>query len=290
MALRTSSIPVTEAAALTPADWRRRVELAVEGAARALTAGDLVGLGAVYADLAGWDDRQRAHHARREVTELVLSYRPDNTDAWVPVFATSARLLLDSLERNPLEPIILNHTGVLLYELLELGGAEALFKAALKLDPALAIARTNLDQTRIRKRSPHTLKGRFGHQLRALGTRAKRVAAGARPTTRLRLSLCMIVKNEEEMLPGCLTPLVGVVDEMIVVDTGSTDRTVAIAESFGATVVSFPWNGSFSDARNASLDAATGDWVMYLDADEHLEAEDADTLRDLLQRTWREGF
>ena len=77
---------------------------------------------------------------------------------------------------------------------------------------------------------------------------------------------------------------------MIVVDTGSTDRTVEIAESFGARVVHFPWNGSFADARNVSLENATGDWIMYLDADEHLEAEDAPRLRDLLGRTWREGF
>jgi hypothetical protein len=52
----------------------------------------------------------------------------------------------------------------------------------------------------------------------------------------------------------------------------------------------FPWNGSFSDARNVSLDNATGDWIMYLDADEHLEADDAPKLRELLGRTWRGGF
>jgi glycosyltransferase involved in cell wall biosynthesis len=98
------------------------------------------------------------------------------------------------------------------------------------------------------------------------------------------------VKDEEEMLPGCLAPLAGVVDEMIVVDTGSSDRTVEIAESFGATVVHFPWTGSFAEARNVSIDAAHGDWIIYLDADEHMEAEDARALRALLARTWREGF
>ena len=80
------------------------------------------------------------------------------------------------------------------------------------------------------------------------------------------------------------------VDELIVVDTGSTDRTVEIAESFGAKVVHFPWNGSFADARNVSIDHATGDWVMYLDADEHLADGAAAELRSLLGKTWREAF
>ena len=92
------------------------------------------------------------------------------------------------------------------------------------------------------------------------------------------------------MLPGCLEPSTQHVDELIVVDTGSTDRTVEIAESFGAKVLHFPWNGSFSDARNVGLDAATGDWILYLDADEHVVAEDAPKLRALLGETWREGF
>ena len=70
----------------------------------------------------------------------------------------------------------------------------------------------------------------------------------------------MIVKDEEEMLPGCLEPLRGVVDEIIVVDTGSTDRTVEIAESFGARVVHFPWNGSFPTPATprSRRQAATG--------------------------------
>jgi tetratricopeptide (TPR) repeat protein len=84
--------------------------------------------------------------------------------------------------------------------------------------------------------------------------------------------------------------VVDAVDEIVVVDTGSTDRTVEIAKSFGAKVIDFPWNGSFADARNVSLDNATGDWVMYLDADEHLVPEDAAQLRPLLSRTWREAY
>jgi tetratricopeptide (TPR) repeat protein len=92
------------------------------------------------------------------------------------------------------------------------------------------------------------------------------------------------------MLPRCLAAVREAVDEIVVVDTGSADRTVEIARSFGAKVIDFEWTGSFSDARNVSFDAATGDWVMYLDADEVLVAEDAARLRALTGKVWREAF
>ena len=86
-----------------------------------------------------------------------------------------------------------------------------------------------------------------------------------------KISLCMIVKNEEKHLPGCLESVRGMVDEIIVVDTGSTDRTMEIARSFGAAVFVHPWSGDFSLARNESLRHAAGDWVLFLDADERLD-------------------
>src|SRR5690348_5327815 len=101
MALRTSSLPASQSAPLTPDDCRRRVESAVQAAAAALSAGDLVALASVYADMAGWDDQDRAYQARRDTTELVLAYRPERTDAWVQAFVTVAGLLLDALERRP---------------------------------------------------------------------------------------------------------------------------------------------------------------------------------------------
>lgn len=93
------------------------------------------------------------------------------------------------------------------------------------------------------------------------------------------VSLCMIVKNEEKNLPACLASLKPVVDEMIVVDTGSTDRTVDIATIFGAKVLPFPWTGNFSDARNFSLASARGGWILVMDADEVLSSQDHDLLR-----------
>lgn len=87
------------------------------------------------------------------------------------------------------------------------------------------------------------------------------------------LSLCMIVKNEETMLPELLSSVDGLWDEFIVADTGSTDGTVALLETAGATVITHPWDDDFAAARNASLAPATGQWVLFLDADERVTPE-----------------
>lgn len=94
-----------------------------------------------------------------------------------------------------------------------------------------------------------------------------------------KISLCMIVKNEAVNLARCLSSVYGAVDEIIVVDTGSVDQTKLVAERAGAKVVSLEWQGNFSIARNASLDLATGDWILFLDADEALEPGSGDALR-----------
>ncbi len=85
-----------------------------------------------------------------------------------------------------------------------------------------------------------------------------------------RLTLCMIVKNEERFLEGCLRSVAGVVDALVVVDTGSTDRTVEIARQHGATVVAHTWNDDFAAARNAALEHVKSGFVLVLDADERL--------------------
>ncbi len=87
-----------------------------------------------------------------------------------------------------------------------------------------------------------------------------------------RLTICLITKNEERFLDQCLKSIRSVAWQIIVVDTGSTDRTVAIARQHGAEVCSFEWVDDFSAARNAALEHARGDWVLVLDADEELAA------------------
>ena len=98
------------------------------------------------------------------------------------------------------------------------------------------------------------------------------------------ISACMIVKNEEELLPQCLASIKDFVDEIIVVDTGSTDGTVAIAEHFGAKIYHHPWEYDFSKHRNQSLSYATCDWILQIDADEELAAGVGQILRDTLRR------
>ncbi len=97
-----------------------------------------------------------------------------------------------------------------------------------------------------------------------------------------RLSLSMIVRNEAERLEACLASVAGFVDEMVLLDTGSSDATVAIAERCGAVVHHLPWPGDFAPARNAALQHVSGDWVLVLDADEQLLGEARPTLLELM--------
>lgn len=96
------------------------------------------------------------------------------------------------------------------------------------------------------------------------------------------ISLCMIVKNEESNLSRCLDSVKDIVDEMVIVDTGSTDRTKEIALSYDAKVYDFEWIDDFAAARNYGIDRATGEWILVLDADEWLDADVAYHLRNLL--------
>src|SRR5579872_1678651 len=95
------------------------------------------------------------------------------------------------------------------------------------------------------------------------------------------ISLCMIVKNEERFLEQCLRSVADVVDEINIVDTGSTDATVAIAERFGARIEHREWRNDFGWARNEALKMATKRWVLQLDADEELSPESKEQLRAL---------
>lgn len=96
------------------------------------------------------------------------------------------------------------------------------------------------------------------------------------------LTAALIVKDEATFLPDCLASIAGAVDEIVVVDTGSVDDSPAIAAAFGARVYHEPWRDDFAAARNTALRYATGEWILYIDADERLAPVGKDALADLL--------
>jgi tetratricopeptide (TPR) repeat protein len=93
----------------------------------------------------------------------------------------------------------------------------------------------------------------------------------------------MIVKNGGDELRQCLQSIAGLVQQIVIVDTGSTDNTFAVAAEFGAGIIHVPWTNHFADARNAALDRMTTDWVLVLDADEELSAEAVCAIPKLLE-------
>ena len=99
------------------------------------------------------------------------------------------------------------------------------------------------------------------------------------------LSLCMIARNEESHLSRCLAGIRKMVEEIIVVDTGSDDRTIDIARAFGARVFEMQWQNDFAGARNYSLAQASGDWILVLDADEVIAPKDAEQIRSVIKQT-----
>jgi tetratricopeptide (TPR) repeat protein len=100
----------------------------------------------------------------------------------------------------------------------------------------------------------------------------------------------MIVRDEETYIGQCLSSVKEFVDEVVLVDTGCQDRTLSIAQDFGAKILEHPWTGDFSAARNHSLDHATGDWILVLDADEKLARRDGQQLPNLVQNGKVKGF
>jgi len=99
---------------------------------------------------------------------------------------------------------------------------------------------------------------------------------------KVRVSLCMIVRNEQENLAACLDPVASLFDEMVIVDTGSTDASREIASRYTPRVHDFPWCDDFSAARNECLRHASGDWIFWLDADDRIRPPSVERLRRVI--------
>jgi tetratricopeptide (TPR) repeat protein len=159
------------------------------------------------------------------------------------------------LKRNSRDVDALINMGVVSEKKGDYANSEHYFKKALAIDPEHDVALSNLK-----------------HLKDAIDTRPQKI------------SLCMIVKDEERFLPGCLRSVQGLVDEIIMVDTGSSDKTMEIAREFGARIFQHPWQNDFSLHRNQSIDYATGDWILILDADEELDPADHHLIRSAIMR------
>ncbi len=127
-------------------------------------------------------------------------------------------------------------------------------------------------------------------KLKSLEQTTRRLPAGRARTTpgqatisNPTISLCMIVKDKEKFLSTCLESVKDHVDELIIVYTGSTVRTVEVAKKYNAKIYHHLWENSFSKARNYSLSYATCDWILVLDADEEVDKEDACKLREVIK-------
>lgn len=168
--------------------------------------------------------------------------------------------------------------------------AERLLREVLSLDPenrealhnlqALLQQRSNPSTTsvcEVKKTAP-TLKKDDTARAHAFSTKPSRKP---RAGQRMSISLCMIVKDEEENLPACIESVRDLVDELIIVDTGSKDRTKEIALAYGAKVFNFPWIDNFAAARNESLKHATCEWIFWMDADDRLDEANRAKLREL---------
>lgn len=99
----------------------------------------------------------------------------------------------------------------------------------------------------------------------------------------MKISLAMIVKNEEKHIRNCLESVKNIVDEIVIADTGSIDNTIKIAEEFNAHIYDFEWCDDFAAARNFAAEKCTGDWILVLDADECVSLGDRKTLDDFIK-------
>jgi tetratricopeptide (TPR) repeat protein len=151
-----------------------------------------------------------------------------------------------------------NNLGAALNALDRPADAVAAFREAVRLRPDLADAVRNLNETL---------------------ARLDRQTGSLPPRQTADVSLCLIVKNEADNLANCLRPVLDLVREVIVVDTGSTDGTAELAARLGARVFSFAWVDSFAAARNESLRHAAGRWIFWLDGDDAVDEINRERLR-----------
>ncbi|MFZ5979605.1 MAG: tetratricopeptide repeat protein, partial [Candidatus Zixiibacteriota bacterium] len=178
-----------------------------------------------------------------------------------------------------------NFLGVACREKNDMPAAIEAYRQAIAIDPGNHLPYLNLANLYIQQ-----VQINLAREIVAQGLKKSRQIQELRMLAdsfdkRVSVSACLMVKDEEELLPGCLDSVRDWVEEIIVVDTGSSDRTVEIARSYGAKIFHQPWEGNFSKHRNYSIEQATSDWIFIIDADERLCREDVPQLLRLLRQS-----
>ncbi|MBC7218156.1 MAG: tetratricopeptide repeat protein [Candidatus Caldatribacterium sp.] len=192
--------------------------------------------------------------------------------------------------------ILWNGLGVLAYHRGSYKEAEKLLRRAVALNPEYAEGWNNLGAAYFAQKKFSDAKAAFARALKLCPDLrdaqenflwiSQKIFGASFPS----LSLCMIARNEEKNLPRVLSSVQGLVDEIVLVDTGSSDRTPEIARSFGARVYHFAWCDDFAAARNEALKYARGEWILVLDADDEMDRGDLARLRALLSVTDATGL
>ncbi len=185
-------------------------------------------------------------------------------------------LLAPAVRRWPRHVHLTNLLGVALFESNHPREALRCFEHCLTLDPDYPAAPTSIANARKALAKGRPAPTAVRQAIEAAIAEAARVP---RPT----LAVCMIVKNEAEFLVGAIESVKGLADQIIVVDTGSTDATVELARGAGAEVHFFAWTGDFAAARNASLEQAHSDWILVLDADERVTERSRTAIRAIME-------
>ncbi|MFQ5344248.1 MAG: tetratricopeptide repeat protein, partial [Anaerolineae bacterium] len=197
-------------------------------------------------------------------------------------YARAVEAYQAELEISPHEDRLHNNLGTLYAGLGNFAEATRHYERALEINPFNTNARANLERAR-RDLAQHqmlrlapSMASEHDDQasLRSISDSEIR-----NPKSEISVSLCLITRDEEAHLPRLLDSVGQAVDEIVVVDTGSTDRTVEIAEEYGARVIEFPWQDDFAAAKNEALRHATGDWILHLDADMVLPRGHAQRIR-----------
>ncbi|MGB9553457.1 MAG: tetratricopeptide repeat protein, partial [bacterium] len=235
-----------------------------------------------------------SHHFRELIQEARWCFLANNVERARELFERASQI-------EPHHPEVLHGLGVVALKEGRYKEAVSLLQQAVGKDPRFAEAWNNLGFALFKKGRHSEAKKALEKAVelepeeRSYRENLQALSRGNPPKAKPKnqppfLSLCMIVRDEAANLRMYLAQIVDLFEDIVVIDTGSRDNTREIAASLGARVFPFSWNNDFSAARNESLRRARGEWILVLDADEVVEREGIQGLREITRNTQATGF